>query len=228
MSRAVISAQWAPQRIKGLSIAKAISPRADGPVAQHARHRTETHETSLIERFLYPKFGPGQMWEEIARRVTALGDRFHLRQRVVAVEHAAGKVVSVDVFDDIAAWCGVSLAIFLTPMPVKDLVSMLRPEDARLTRIAADLPYRSFMTAGLLLRRCEVARPRPTTGSTCRSRMCASVACKSSTIGVRRWLPIRARSGSAWSISATKATICGPWKRRNFWNSPPANSRRSG
>jgi protoporphyrinogen oxidase len=156
-----ISAEWGAQRIKGLSVAKAIAHAVTSPFRSSSDAAQKGTETSLIERFLYPKFGPGQMWEEVARRVTALGGAIHLRQRVVAMEHAAGRVVSVDVLDETARVLRrVPCDYFLSSMPVKDLIAMLKPDDTRVAKIAADLPYRSFMTAGLLLRSMR-GRPTP-------------------------------------------------------------------
>jgi protoporphyrinogen oxidase len=148
-----ISAEWGAQRIKGLSVAKAIAHAVTNPFRSSSDAAQKGTETSLIERFLYPKFGPGQMWEEVARRVTTLGGVIHLRHRVVAMERMADKVISIDVFDETAgAVRRVPCDYFLSSMPVKDLIAMLRPDDTHIAQIAADLPYRSFMTVGLLLR----------------------------------------------------------------------------
>jgi protoporphyrinogen oxidase len=156
-----ISAEWGAQRIKGLSVAKVIAHALTSPFRNSSDAAQKGTETSLIERFLYPKLGPGQMWEEVARRVATLGGAVHLRQRVVALEHAAGKIVSVDVFDETTgAVRRMACDYFLSTVPVKDLVAMLRPEDSRIAQIAANLPYRSFMTAGLLLRSMR-GRPTP-------------------------------------------------------------------
>jgi len=156
-----ISAEWGAQRIKGLSIAKAIAHALLSPFRNSSDAAQKGTETSLIERFLYPKFGPGQMWEEVARRVTTLGGAIHLRQCVVAMERVADKVVSVEVFDKAAgAVRRVPCDYFISTMPIKDLIAMLRPDDTHIARIAADLPYRSFMTAGLLLRSMR-GRPTP-------------------------------------------------------------------
>jgi protoporphyrinogen oxidase len=156
-----ISAEWGAQRIKGLSVTKAIAHALMSPFRSSSDAAQKGTETSLIERFLYPKFGPGQMWEEVARRVATLGGAVHLRQRVVALEHVAGKIVSVDVFDEATgAVQRMACDHFVSTMPVKDLVAMLRPEDSRIAQIAANLPYRSFMTAGLLLRSMR-GRPTP-------------------------------------------------------------------
>ena len=157
-----ISAEWGAQRIKGLSVAKAITHALASPFRNSSDAAQKGTETSLIERFLYPKFGPGQMWEEVARRVATLGGAVHLRQRVVALEHVAGKIVSVDVLDETTgAVRRMACDYFLSTVPVKDLVAMLKPEDSRISQVAANLPYRSFMTAGLLLRSMR-GRPTPT------------------------------------------------------------------
>jgi protoporphyrinogen oxidase len=148
-----ISAEWGAQRIKGLSVAKVIAHALSSPFRNASDVAQKGTETSLIERFLYPKFGPGQMWEEVARRVTALGGVIHLRQRVVGIKRVADKIVSVEVFDETTgAVRHVPCDYFLSTMPVKDLIAMLKPDDTHIAQIAADLPYRSFMTAGVLLR----------------------------------------------------------------------------
>jgi protoporphyrinogen oxidase len=78
---------------------------------------------------------------------------------VVALEHVHGNVVSVDVLDETAgAVRSIPCDYFLSTMPVKDLIAMLGPDDAHIAKIAADLPYRSFMTAGLLLRNMRGCR----------------------------------------------------------------------
>src|SRR6266481_4632800 len=95
-----IAAEWGAQRIKGLSVTKAVAHALTRPFRSSSDAAQKGTETSLIERFLYPKFGPGQMWEEVARRVTTLGGTVHLRQRVIALERAGDKIASVDVFDE--------------------------------------------------------------------------------------------------------------------------------
>jgi protoporphyrinogen oxidase len=148
-----ISAEWGAQRIKGLSVSKAIGHALVKPFRNPADTTQRRTETSLIERFLYPKFGPGQMWEEVARRVVKLGGAIHLQNRVVGIARADNKVVSVDVMDaSTGGMRRVTCDHFISTMPVKDLMAMLKPEQTLIARIAADLPYRDFMTAGLLLR----------------------------------------------------------------------------
>jgi protoporphyrinogen oxidase len=156
-----ISAEWGAQRIKGLSVAKVIAHALSNPFRDSSGAAQKGTETSLIERFLYPKFGPGQMWDEVARRVTALGGVIHLRQRVVGIDRVADKVVSVEILDEAAgAVRRMPCDHFLSTIAVKDLVAMLKPDDARIALIADGLPYRSFMTVGLLLRSMR-GRPAP-------------------------------------------------------------------
>ena len=114
-------------------------------------------ETSLIERFLYPKFGPGQMWEEVARRVASRGGHIHLRHRVVGIERAGLRVTAVTVRDETTGSVRrVACDYLLSTLAVQDLAAMLSPEDERVAHIAQRLPYRDFMTVGLLLRRMIV------------------------------------------------------------------------
>jgi len=117
-------------------------------------------ETSLIERFLYPKFGPGQMWEEVARKVAQAGGRLHLRHRVVAVERTGNKVTAVVARDEVdGSVRTIPCDYFVSTMPVRDLTAMLKPSDDQVIRVADRLPYRDFMTAGLLVSRMHLRGP---------------------------------------------------------------------
>jgi protoporphyrinogen oxidase len=157
-----ISAEWGAQRIKGLSVAKALAHALASPFRNSADTAQKQTETSLIERFLYPKFGPGQMWEEVARRVSACGGRIHLHHRIVGIERDGVAVTAVNVLDETTGSLQrVSCGYLVSTMPVHDLIALLRPADSRVRRIAENLPYRDFMTAGLLLRQMSAsADPR--------------------------------------------------------------------
>jgi protoporphyrinogen oxidase len=149
-----ISAEWGAQRIKGLSVAKAIAHALASPFRSSADAAQQQTETSLIERFLYPKFGPGQMWEEVARRVSERGGRIHLRHRIVGVERDGRNTTAVNVLDETTGLVQrICFDYLISTMPVKDLMAFLQPADPQVQRIADHLPYRDFMTAGLLLRR---------------------------------------------------------------------------
>jgi protoporphyrinogen oxidase len=152
-----ISAEWGAQRIKGLSITKALKHAFMKPL-RHFDTRQKSIETSLIERFLYPKYGPGQMWEEVAARVTARGGEVHLQQRVINVVRDGQKITAVDLQDTRSGNVRrLACDYLISSMPIAELVRYLAPEDARVASTAAGLPYRDFMTAGLLLRRMRDA-----------------------------------------------------------------------
>jgi protoporphyrinogen oxidase len=149
-----ISAEWGAQRIKGLSVARAIGHAITRPFPSSARASEKLTETSLIDRFLYPKLGPGQMWEEVARQVTARGGDIHLKNRIVGVERDGQRVRAVNVLDIAAGSVQhVPCDYFISTMPVRSLIESLKPQDSHILRIAQALPYRDFMTVGLLLRR---------------------------------------------------------------------------
>ncbi len=156
---AAISAEWGAQRIKGLSLraallhaAKQLIQKTDTSVDQ------KNTETSLIERFLYPKFGPGQMWELAAAEVLAKGGEIHLRQACVESEVVDGKIVAIKIKNlDTGLVERVVGDYFFSTMPVKDLVAGLKPvAPEAVQKIAGGLEYRDFITVGLLLKKMDV------------------------------------------------------------------------
>ena len=156
-----ISAEWGAQRIKGLSVTKAIAHAVAGSFRRSADTAQKTTETSLIERFLYPKYGPGQMWEEVARHITARGGDIHMRHRVVGIDRAGTHIRAISVLDQTTGSVrAVPCDHFISTMPVRDLTALLRPVDDRVIRIADRLPYRDFMTVGLLLKRMNPTKDR--------------------------------------------------------------------
>jgi protoporphyrinogen oxidase len=151
-----ISAEWGAQRVKSLSIAKALVHALLKPFRGGSLAGAE--QTSLIERFLYPKTGPGLMWETTADRLRARGLRLQFQAPVVALEHeggaGAGRILAVRVRRADGSEVRYEADSFISTMPVRDLVLGLAPAapaDAR--GIAAGLEYRDFITVGLLYRR---------------------------------------------------------------------------
>jgi protoporphyrinogen oxidase len=157
-----ISAEWGAQRIKGLSVTKALAHAILSPLRSAGDTAQKGTETSLIERFLYPKLGPGQMWEAVARQVESRGGTIRFRNRVVGIKRDGERVTAVRILDESTGSVSqVPCDFFISTMPVKDLTAMLEPNDASVIRVASRLPYRDFMTAGLLLRRMRTtAGPR--------------------------------------------------------------------
>ncbi len=158
-----ISAEWGAQRIKGLSIASALAhaarqlvPRRKADVAQAGT------ETSLIERFLYPRLGPGQLWDVVADRVRSGGGEIRLGHTVVGIQHDGQAALSVDLRDGAGTVARVAASHVISTMPMRDLVRALAPQAPGAVReVAEALPYRDFMTAGLLLPRMTPPRGTP-------------------------------------------------------------------
>ena len=149
-----ISAEWGAQRIKGLSIGRALAHAARSLLPRSGALAQRETETSLIERFLYPRRGPGQMWEAVAARVTSVGGQIHLRHRVVGIRRLGQRVTGVDVLDTASGLVRhVPCRHLISSMPVGELVRQLGPESPEVLQTANALPHRDFMTAGLLLRR---------------------------------------------------------------------------
>jgi protoporphyrinogen oxidase len=158
-----ISAEWGAQRIKGLSVTKAIAHALKTPFRAATDTAQKDTETSLIERFLYPKFGPGQMWEEVARRVSLRGGAIHLGHRIVGIERTDLKITAVEVRDESTGSVRIIPCDYLiSTMPVRELVAFLKPADSQVVQIAEGLPYRDFVTVGLLLRKMTLPRNRQT------------------------------------------------------------------
>jgi protoporphyrinogen oxidase len=154
-----ISAEWGAQRIKGLSISKALRHALLKPVKAGSDTAQKNVETSLIERFLYPKLGPGQMWEAAAERMVAAGGQLFLGHRVVGIHRSGQRVEAVDVQEVQSGEVRrVACDFLISTMPVKELTALLQPENPAIAGIASALPYRDFMTAGLLVKRMRPGR----------------------------------------------------------------------
>ena len=149
-----IPAEWGAQRIKGLSLWGAVVhalSRLRSATRSIAQKETET---SLIEQFLYPKFGPGQMWECVAGRVTAAGGEIRLGTRALSFHHGNSRIEAVSVRLPDGTTEMISADLVISSMPVCDLIAGFDPDaPTGISGVARDLVYRDFITVGLLLRR---------------------------------------------------------------------------
>lgn len=155
-----IGAEWGAQRIKGLSLngvvthflKTAFALRKPEDIAQ------KQTETSLIEKFLYPKFGPGQLWEHAAGLVCEGGGTILTGITVDRVNVAGDRVLSVEAIDAAGKRTVFAGDYFLSTMPVRDLIRAISggvpPEVAE---VAEGLVYRDFITVGLLAGKLAVA-----------------------------------------------------------------------
>lgn len=151
-----LGADWGSQRVKGLSIMAIIK---DMVSKKFGKHDASKVETSLIEEFIYPKLGPGQLWETVAADMVNEGGQLCMDTAVTSVNTDGKRVVSVTVRDNKTGRDKeVPCDYFISSMPVKELIAALHgidvPEAVR--KAAADLPYRDFMTVGLLVDKLKI------------------------------------------------------------------------
>jgi len=152
-----IKSDWGSQRIKGLSIKKTIAHALKKSFSRDSSLSPEKVETSLIGQFMYPKFGPGQMWEEVARIVIENGGEIHKGQQVVGIESDVKQVVGIKLKDESGQLKNYKGDYFLSSMPVKDLINSFQGEvPLEVQKIAQGLSYRDFITVGLLLKRLNI------------------------------------------------------------------------
>jgi protoporphyrinogen oxidase len=143
---AEIRAEWAAQRIQGLSLARAILS------ATSLTRRSQDIKT-LIHEFRYPRLGPGQMWEACRDRITAMGNRVLLRHYVSGIHVTDGRVTEVRALTPLGE-CRFAADHVITTMPLQTLVRNIQPGVPEPARAAADgLQYRDFLVVALMLRR---------------------------------------------------------------------------
>lgn len=157
-----ISSEWGAQRIKGLSLTTAVkhfvkktfSGRRKGDLSQ------KKTDTSLIERFMYPKFGPGQLWEHVADLVCKGGGEILMGWKVDRIHCEGNRVVSIEAVHPSGERRTFAGDYFFSTMPIRELIRAVDapvPENVR--EVSEGLQYRDFITVGLLADRLKVQEP---------------------------------------------------------------------
>jgi protoporphyrinogen oxidase len=156
-----ISAEWGAQRIKGLSLRKAILHQfrklVDAGPDEISQKDTET---SLIDKFLYPKLGPGQLWDEVASRIRASGGEILTGWTVSGIQTSGDRVTGVMARGDAGEERFFPAQYVFSSMPVKELIQAFdTPPPAEVREVSNGLQYRDFITVGLLLSRLKISDP---------------------------------------------------------------------
>lgn len=155
-----ISPEWGSQRIRALSVRKVILDALKSLVTRDASIDQSRTETSLIRQFLYPKFGPGQLWEAVAATIREGGGEIHLRQKVVGLRTEGHRIVEVLVRnEDTREIIARQAPYVFSTMPVRELIAGLgtaAPSEVR--TVAEGLMYRDFVTVGLLLEKMKTTK----------------------------------------------------------------------
>ena len=146
-----IDPSWGAQRTKGLSITEIVKDATRKVFHKEAKEVN----TSLIGAFKYPKLGPGQLWEAAAADFEAMGGSIHLNCRVIRINTEGNKVESVTCAVD-----GITIEekadIVISSMPIKDLIIGMSCAPQNVTEVARKLPYRDFVTVGLLVPKLRI------------------------------------------------------------------------
>jgi protoporphyrinogen oxidase len=140
-----LPSDWAAQRIKNLSLSKAvwnaILPK-----------RNQKDIASLIEEFQYPKYGPGMMWERCREKVEAAGTKVLMNTAASAIRHADGAATSVVARSEDGSETVYPCSAVISSMPITALLrSMDPPVPAEVKQAADDLHYRDFLTVALVV-----------------------------------------------------------------------------
>lgn len=152
-----IDASWGAQRVKGLSIIKVIVHFLKKLIPRRKTLDQKGTETSLIEWFLYPKYGPGQLWEVVAKKVQERGGQILMGYTVTKINLGTNNqiesVVAINPEGQEEIFEG---EIFFSTMPIKNFIAALnQPVPEKVGEVAAGLLYRDFITVGLLLNRAH-------------------------------------------------------------------------
>ncbi len=154
-----ISAEWGAQRIKGLSLTtailhflkKAFASQKDQEIQQKGT------ETSLIEKFLYPKYGPGQLWEHAADQIREQGGEILLGWRATRLFVEGDTITAVEAVSDTGQRRRFAADYVFSTMPVRELIdAMDTPIPSEVREVSDGLQYRDFITVGLLVNQLTV------------------------------------------------------------------------
>ena len=164
MSTKDISADWAAQRIKGLSLREAV---INGLFGARWRKKGEVIKT-LIETFQYPRLGPGQMWEVARDKIRAGGSAVHMDARVESIEHDGSSVQAFVTRDTRGRQTRYLGNHFVSTLPIRHLIRSMSPAaPAEVIHAAESLKYRDFLTVVLIVNKAETLsgqldlHPRP-------------------------------------------------------------------
>ncbi|MBR6395938.1 MAG: FAD-dependent oxidoreductase, partial [Lachnospiraceae bacterium] len=147
-----ISAEWGAQRVKGLSITALLKDMAGKAFGK--KKNGKNVETSLIEEFWYPKYGPGHLWETVAKRISEAGGRIRYGAKVdgFVFSEEGNAITAVKAGENVyKADC------IISSMPITDLADAMGsniPQNVK--TLANGLPYRDFVTVGLLVKKLDL------------------------------------------------------------------------
>lgn len=158
-----ISAEWGAQRIKGVSLSKAIIHASKSIVKKKSAdiNQKET-ETSMIQHFLYPARGAGSMWEEVASQIEAMGGKILTQRNLKYILTNDNVVTAIEVLNTVTGQMEtLKGSYFFSTMPVQELIAGMKTNvPDKVKEVAEGLMYRDFIYAGVLVKKMTVETPK--------------------------------------------------------------------
>lgn len=147
-----ISPEWGAQRVKGLSIIAVVKDM----FSRFFHIKSRKVETSLIEEFAYPKYGPGQLWEITAEEIKKRRGKILTNAKVTGIIKDGDDKVTGVLYEHNGETCRMEGDYVISSMPIKDLVAGMNDVPEQYAKIAAGLPYRDYMTVGVLVSKLKL------------------------------------------------------------------------
>lgn len=141
-----IDSSWGNQRVKGISIMKVLQDY----YMRLFHIQNKNKETSLIDSFYYPKYGPGQFYEVLATKVEKMGGKILLNRKVTKIKKNRSKIQNVFYIED-GHQKSLNCDILVSSMPIKDLLENMNSVPKNVLEVGSHLPYREFITIGVLV-----------------------------------------------------------------------------
>ncbi len=153
-----ISAEWGAQRVKGVSGLKSLSHMIKRIFMSKKDIKQKEIETSLIAQFLYPKYGPGQMWETVAKEIEKMGGTIIKNHTVNKLEKSYNNIKNIyAINNENKEEIKFSGDYVFSSMPIKDFVASINPTvPEEIKKISDGLVYRDFITVGLLVNKLKI------------------------------------------------------------------------
>lgn len=153
-----IGADWGAQRVKGLSVRALLKDIISRQFRKNDLEQKNV-ETSLIEQFIYPKYGPGQLWETVGKKIIEKGGEIRFGCKVTEIHASEECIIGVDILKEEGSTDQIACDYLFSSMPIKELIEDIKdttvPEEIK--NIACGLPYRDFMTVGLVVKELKIA-----------------------------------------------------------------------
>ena len=148
-----IDSSWGSQRVKGVSIKEVLKDY----FVRLFKIKSKNKETSLIDKFLYPKYGPGMMYEEMANIILKMGGVIKLDSKVVKIKQENNTVKSI-IYRNNKTNIEINCDYLISSMPIKDLINGMNNVPKRIRNIGCNLVYRDFITIGVIIDKLAIKK----------------------------------------------------------------------